>query len=331
MLRFLVVAVNPPSTQATEVNVRALVFTAPNQMDVLDVDEPSAGDGEVLVRVEAVGVCGSELHSISGSGWRQPPLVMGHEVVGTDPDGRRVAINPLVACRQCDSCLRGASNLCRTRELLGVQRPGGYAELVAAPRDSLHLVPDELGWAEAALIEPLANAVHASRLAGPLGGARVAIIGAGALGLLCTAVVGHANPSALTVADPSKGRLTVAERVGALEVTDRLHEEYDVIIDAVGASVTRVDSIERLRPGGTAIWLGLAQQEATLDGNAIVRSEKRVLGSFAYSDAEFGEAIRLSTLTDLGWTTSVALEESAAVFLDLVAGRSDIVRAVIRP
>jgi threonine dehydrogenase-like Zn-dependent dehydrogenase len=313
------------------VNVRALVFTAPNQMDVLDVDEPSAGDGEVLVRVEAVGVCGSELHSISGSGWRQPPLVMGHEVVGTDPDGRRVAINPLVACRQCDSCLRGASNLCRTRELLGVQRPGGYAELVAAPRDSLHLVPDELGWAEAALIEPLANAVHASRLAGPLGGARVAIIGAGALGLLCTAVVGHANPSALTVADPSKGRLTVAERVGALEVTDRLHEEYDVIIDAVGASVTRVDSIERLRPGGTAIWLGLAQQEATLDGNAIVRSEKRVLGSFAYSDAEFGEAIRLSTLTDLGWTTSVALEESAAVFLDLVAGRSDIVRAVIRP
>ena len=311
--------------------MRALVFTAPHEMDVLDVDEPTPESDEVVIKVEAVGVCGSELHSISGTGWRQPPLVMGHEVAGTDPDGRRVAINPLAACGRCDSCERGASNLCRVRKLLGVQRPGGYAELVAAPRESLHVIPDELSWAEAALIEPLANAVHASRLAGSLEGARVGIIGAGALGLLCTAVISQAHPSDVTVADPSRGRLAVAEQVGAHNVTDRLVDEYDVIIDAVGAAVTRVDSIDRIRPGGTAVWLGLAQPEVTLDGNAIVREEKRVVGSFAYSDAEFAEAIRLSGLTDLSWTTSVALEDSAGVFLDLVAGRSDIVRAVIRP
>ena len=96
-------------------------------------------------------------------------------------------------------------------------------------------------------------------------------------------------------------------------------------------AVTRTDSIDRLGPAAPRSGWGLPQADVTLDGNAIVRQEKRVVGSFAYSDDEFAEAIRLSTLTDLGWTTSVALEESAAVFMDLAAGRSDIVRAVIRP
>lgn len=311
--------------------MRALVFTAPNEMTVLDVDDAAAFDGDVLVEVAAVGVCGSELHSISGAGWRKPPLVMGHEVVGTDPSGRRVAVNPLVSCGRCDSCARGATNLCRDRALLGVHRPGGYAELVAVPPDSLHVLPDELGWAQAALIEPLANAVHAVRLAGDLTGARVGVIGAGALGLLCASVASHAGAAGVTVADPSKDRLAVAERVGATRTTDRLGEEYDVIVDAVGAAVTRADSLDRLRPGGLSVWLGLAQAEVTLDGNAVVRQEKRVAASFAYTDAEFAEAIRLSTLTDLDWTTSVDLEESATVFMDLAGGRSDIVRAVIRP
>jgi threonine dehydrogenase-like Zn-dependent dehydrogenase len=110
-----------------------------------------------------------------------------------------------------------------------------------------------------------------------------------------------------------------------------LSDEFDVIIDAVGAAVTRTDSLDRLRPGGLAIWLGLAEADVQLDGNAVVRQEKRVTGSFAYTDDEFAEAIRMSTLTDLGWTTSVDLEDSAPVFMDLARGRSDIVRAVIRP
>lgn len=311
--------------------MRALVFTAPNEMNVLDVDDATASDGDVVLRVEAVGVCGSELHGISGAGWRQPPLVMGHEVVGTDPDGQRVAVNPLVSCGRCDSCVRGAGNLCRSRQLLGVHRPGGYAERVVVSPASLHRIPDELGWDEAALIEPLANAVHAARLAGDLRDTRVGVIGAGALGLLCTSVVAQSHPAELTVADPSKERLEVAERVGARHLTDRLSAEFDVIIDAVGAGVTRTDSLDRLRPGGLAVWLGLAEADVQLDGNAVVRQEKRVTGSFAYTDDEFAEAIRMSTLTDLGWTTSVDLEDSASVFMDLARGRSDIVRAVIRP
>ena len=314
-----------------EVAVRALVFTGINQMELLDVDEPVPSSDEVLVSVESVGVCGSELHGISGGSWRQPPLVMGHEIAGVDPDGRRVVINPLSACGSCDSCERGQTNLCRKRVLLGVQRPGGFAEYVAAPRAGLHVLPEEVGWEAAALIEPLANAVHATRLAGDLSGARVAVIGAGALGLLCTAVVATQSPSWITVADLSISRLAVAKSVGASSTTGRLDGEYDVVIDAVGVQASRTDSLDRLRPGGTTVWLGLAHAEATLHGNAVVREEKRVTGSFAYTNAEFAEAIRLAALTDLTFATSVALEDSAQVFLDLVAGRSDIVRAVIRP
>lgn len=311
--------------------MRALVFTAPRRMDVLDVADPVPSADEVVIDVEAVGICGSELHGISGAGWRRPPLVMGHEIVGVDPTGRRVAVNPLLACGSCDACARGQENLCRTKQLVGVQRPGGFAERVAVPHETLHDIPESLSWGEAALIEPLANAVHACRLVGPLGGARVAVIGAGALGLLCAAVAAQDSPAQLTVADPSAPRLAVATAVGADEVTSRLDGEFDVVIDAVGAPATRNDSIARLRAGGTAVWLGLAVPEVAIDGNAVVRDEKRVLGSFAYDGAEFAEAIALAPLTDLSWTTSVGIEESAAVFMELSEGRSDIVRAVIRP
>lgn len=311
--------------------MRALVFTAPQQVAVLDVESPTAISDEVLVDVAAVGVCGSDLHGISGAGWRQPPLVLGHEIAGTDPSGRRVAVNPLASCGECDSCLRGRPNLCRDRRLVGVHRPGGFAQQVAVPSRSLHELPATLGWDAAALIEPLANVVHAHALSGGLRGVRVGVIGAGALGLLYAALAAVDQPSLLTVADPSERRLEVATAVGAHQVVERLSGEYDVVLDAVGIAQTRQDSTQMLRPGGLAIWLGLAQPTVVLDANALVRDEKQILGSFAYTDAEFGEAVRRTGDLDLSWATSVPLEESAAVFLDLAAGRSDIVRAVIRP
>ncbi len=327
MLRFCRPAVNP----IREVTVRALVFTAAHQVQVLDVDAPEATDTDVVVDVKAVGVCGSDLHGIAGTGWRQPPLVMGHEVAGLDPEGRRVAVNPLIPCGACDLCLLGQQNLCRHRQLLGVQRPGGFSHQVAVPRTALHVLPESLDWAAAALIEPLANAVHACRLAGNLAGGRVGVIGAGALGLLTTAVAALEAPDELSVADPFEHRLAVADGLGATTTSARLDGEYDVLIDAVGSAHTRAESLRLLRPGGQAVWLGLAEPEARLDGNALVRDEKRLTGSFAYSDTEFAAAVALAESVDLSWTTSVDLEDSAAVFLDLAAGRSDIVRAVIRP
>ena len=130
--------------------MKALVFTAPGVVEIQEVPDVVAGDGEVVVHVDRAGICGSELHGIQTPGFRVPPLVMGHEFVGRLDDGRRVAINPLTSCGECDLCRRGRTQLCRSRQLLGVHRAGGFAERVAVPQNAVHEIP-----------EPIANAVHA--------------------------------------------------------------------------------------------------------------------------------------------------------------------------
>ena len=104
-----------------------------------------------------------------------------------------------------------------------------------------------------------------------------------------------------------------------------------MVVDAVGLPATRADSVLRVRPGGHAVWIGLARADATIDGNDLVRGERHVVGSFAYRPEEFAEAVALSADCDLGWSTGVPLEDSQRVFMALAEGRSDIVRAVIRP
>src|SRR5665213_4356045 len=121
-----------------EVKMKALVFTGPGVVEVRDVDDARAQQGEVIVHVDRAGICGSELHGIATPGFRVPPLIMGHEFVGHTSDGRRVAVNPLVTCGTCDMCLSGKTQACRSRSLLGVHRAGGFAERVVVPTSSLH-------------------------------------------------------------------------------------------------------------------------------------------------------------------------------------------------
>jgi threonine dehydrogenase-like Zn-dependent dehydrogenase len=311
--------------------VRALVFSAPGVVEMQDVDEPALRDGDVLLDVKGSGICGSELHGFRSVGMRKPPLVMGHEVVGVDDAGRRVAVNPLFSCGTCDLCSRGLPHVCRERGLLGVHRPGGFAERVAVPADALHVLPEGVEWEAAAMIEPLANALHAVRRVPDIRGARVAVIGAGAIGLLCLLVARRLGAAEVTVVDPSPGRLGTATRLGADATGPALVEEYDAIVDAVGLPATRADSLLRVRPGGTAVWIGLARAEATIDGNDLVRGERQVLGSFAYRPEEFAEAVALCAECDLGWSTGIPLDDAQRVFMALADGQSDIVRAVIRP
>jgi threonine dehydrogenase-like Zn-dependent dehydrogenase len=228
-------------------------------------------------------------------------------------------------------CSRGLPQVCRERGLLGVHRPGGFAERVAVPAAALHVLPDGVDWEAAAMVEPLANALHALRQAPDVREARVGVIGAGAIGLLCLLVARRLGAGHVTVVDPSEGRLATASRLGADATGAALDEEYDVVVDAVGLPATRADSVLRVRPGGQAIWIGLARAEATIDGNDLVRGERHIVGSFAYGPAEFAEAVALSAECDLGWSTGVPLDDAQRVFMALAEGRSDIVRAVLRP
>ena len=143
-----------------------MVFTGTGVVEMLEVDAVEPGEGEVLLKVEAAGICGSELHGILHPGFREPPLVMGHEFAGTTPDGRRVTVNPIVSCGTCDLCVMGEDQLCRTRSIVGIHRPGAFAEHVVVAQRYLHDLPDSLSWQQGALIEPLANAWHTWGLAG---------------------------------------------------------------------------------------------------------------------------------------------------------------------
>ena len=311
--------------------MQALVFTRPGVVEVLDVDEPEVGEDEVLVGVAASGICGSELHGIQTAGFRQPPLVMGHEFAGTLADGRRVTVNPIVDCGACDLCRHGLPQLCRRRSILGIHRPGAFAERVAVPRRLLHELPDGLSWEAAAVVEPLANAVHVWTLAGRPAGARVGVLGAGPIGLVCLEVARRGGAGHIAVADLAPDRLAMAERLGADAVGPALDGELDMIVDAVGVAATHRDSVSRLRPGGTAVWIGLMGDDAGFESTELIRQEKRVLGSFAYNDVEFVEAMSIATDCELPWVRSFPLGEGAEIFTELMYGRSDVVKALLRP
>ncbi|MBN6054120.1 alcohol dehydrogenase catalytic domain-containing protein, partial [Nonomuraea sp. RK-328] len=311
--------------------MRAVVFTAPGVVEMRDVPEPVPGPGEVLVHVAASGICGSELHGVRTPGFRVPPLVMGHEFAGSTDDGRRVVVNPILSCGRCDLCAAGLRNVCRERRIVGVHTPGAFAERVAVPAEALVPVPDALGWTAAGIVEPAANAVHAWELAGAPAGARVGVIGAGAIGLACLLVAVSGGAARVEVADRSEERLAAAARLGADAAVTGLSGEYDVIFDAVGAAVTHEQSLALLRPGGVAVWLGLADSDAGFDAAALVRGEKRVLGSFAYRDADFAAAVDLVGRWDLSWVDTFPLDEGAEVFTALMNGRATPVKALLAP
>lgn len=310
--------------------MRAMVFTGTGVVEMQDVEPPTPGDGETLVRVTSAGICGSELHGIQHPGFRTPPLVMGHEFAGVTVDGRRVTVNPVVSCGACDLCVADRGQLCRDRGIVGIHRAGAFADEVVVPDALLHELPDEVSDDEGAMVEPLANGVHAWNVAGRPHGARVGVIGAGTIGLVCAMVAGR-DAGEVTVVDLAEDRLAVADRLGLGRVAPSLDGEFDVVIDAVGAEATHRLSLEHLRPGGTAVWIGLLSEDAGFDAKDLIRGEKTVRGTFAYNDAEFAEALAMVPDVDLSWSTTFPLSEGADIFTQLMRGRTDVLKALLHP
>ena len=315
--------------------MRAIVYTAPLELKAMDVADPEPADDEVIVEVSAVGICGSELHGFaSKSPFRVPPLIMGHEFVGRLGDGTRVVVNPLVACRDCDLCLRGLTNLCRRRSIIGIQRPGAFAERVAVPVRNCYPLPDAVSTLAGALVEPLANALHAFRLAQqhepfPL---RVGVIGAGTLGFLTAVVARDRGVPFVAVADVSEERRAQAEATGASAIGERLEDgEFDVVFDAVGTSDTRRASVSQLRPGGTAVWIGLHHPDAGLDTLALIRNEQRVLGTFCYQEQDYRAAILRAATLEPDWVRTYPLEDGVDVFQRLLDGDVSRVKSMLLP
>src|SRR5215207_7473278 len=228
--------------------MRAIVWQGPNEMTVEEQpDPPDPGPGELILRPEAVGICGSEVEGYLGHmGNRTPPLVMGHEFAGTvvaagegasEFEGARVAVNPLSGCGECRLCRAGDTNLCRDRVLIGVHVPGAFADFVTVPAADARVLPDGVSARVGALMEPLANGVHAVRLAPP-GVESAVVLGAGTIGLMTVQAALLEGILHVAVIEPQDERRARAAELGAHAVYATPEEakdagEPDLALDAV--------------------------------------------------------------------------------------------------
>ena len=329
--------------------MKALVYSDWGVIEVKDVPMPEPEEGEVLVRVEACGICGSELETFkSRSPRRTPPLILGHEFCGViEGSGRRVIVNSVIPCGKCHPCLRGEENLCSARQLFGMNRPGAIAEFVAVPAEYTYPRPESLDPVLGALGEPLVNGVHVMNLLPDIQKPTMAIIGAGTLGLLALQAAIALRGARVLVADVKEARLEEARKLGAeLTINPKSGDlvktclEFsgadgvDICIDAVGAGQTKRQSVKAVRPGGSCCWIGLYENEIEFDTYDITLPEKKIFGSYAGTRRDFECAIRLLSEGKVrggDWLKVFPIDEAVAAFERMLRAEKNDIKAVILP
>ena len=303
--------------------MRALVYTAPGQVEIRDQPRPAAAPGDEEIAIQVAGVCGSDISGFLGhSALRKPPMVLGHELVGRRRDGSRVVANPLVSCGHCNACISGAQNLCDSWKLLGLgSTPGTFAEFVALPSAQVYEVPDSLTSEQAILAEPLANIVHMFRIVAPPPFFRFAIVGAGTMGALALLTSLRIGARDVMCVDVNDERLAIMRQLGASAVVSVNKEAekataaagrgYDVVLDASGSAAARQTAFDLCRAGGQVVLLGMGTQRSEVNFVTSIRKEHRVVMSFAYSPVDFRRSLDLLIAGEINltpWTVRMPLE-----------------------
>ncbi|MHA0856366.1 alcohol dehydrogenase catalytic domain-containing protein [Paenibacillus sp. CMAA1364] len=329
--------------------MQALVYEGPKIMKIRETVVPQIGPGQVLVRVEIVGICGSELSGYLGhNSLRKPPLIMGHEfsgiieLVGEQDSGfkvgDRVTVNPLITCGSCRFCRGGESQLCRSRNLLGAHLPGAFAQYVVVPSANVYALEPHITFEEGALVEPCACAVHVCKLLQLSPSDRVLIYGAGPIGLFALQVAKIHGVHEVVVIDVNEARLEVVRELGGISVTKLddidIGDGFDAVIDAVGAMVTRQQSVAAARVGGKVIFTGLHEAQSKLPVNDMIRNEIWAKGAFAYSQADFETAllwIGQGKVRLLPCSETAPLAKGEDCFEKLIAGPGKTVKIFMNP
>ncbi|HXP96892.1 MAG TPA: alcohol dehydrogenase catalytic domain-containing protein, partial [Telmatospirillum sp.] len=277
---------------------------------------------------------------------RVPPLILGHEVVGVIASGphtgKRMLIHPFITCGHCAYCRSRRSNLCENRQLVGMNLPGAFADLLTIPERNLLAVPDGMDPAVAVLSEPLAAGVHAFELGArawgrPFEEAKVLVLGAGAVGLSSALLLRHRGIDVLLGETNPKRRATAS--AAGLPVFDPATTEaaagaYDIVFDAVGGGATRSTALRAIAPGGVILHTGLQDSTGTIDMRKVTLSEITVIGTYAYTLENIASAlaaIESGALGTMSWVDHRPLAEGAGAFADLAAGRSPAAKIVLQP
>ncbi|MHC2187162.1 L-iditol 2-dehydrogenase [Rathayibacter agropyri] len=329
----------------TNATMRASVLERTREVVVTDVARPAPDPDQVVVRVAAVGVCGSDVHYFRegriGDFVVESPMILGHEAAGeivevgsaVSPDrvGERVSIEPQRACRVCTQCKHGRYNLCERMEFFATPPiDGAFAEFVAIQADFAHPIPDSLSFEAAALCEPLSVGIWANQKAGIGPGSRLLIAGAGPIGIVIAQVAAAFGASEIIVSDVVEERLEQASRFGATRTLDprsddivSLELDVDAFIDASGAAPAVRAGIMAVAPAGRVVLVGMGTDDAVLPVSRIQNREILLTGVFRYANT---------------WPLAIELAAAGRVDLDsLVTGRfgladvEDALEAAVSP
>lgn len=342
--------------------MKALLLSSYRHLEITDIPAPTPGPNEILIRVAACGICGSDVHGYDGSsGRRIPPLVMGHEAAGIVTvlgaevtglsEGDRVTFDSTVSCGACGYCLRGEINLCDKRRVLGVscgdyRCAGAFAEYVAVPQHIVHCLPESLSFSEAAMLEAVSVALHAVSLSNIASGQTALVLGAGMIGLLTLQALRVAGCSRVFVADVDASRLKLATSLGAnalftmgADLVSRISaltngRGVDVAVEAVGVDETVLAAIDCVGKGGRVTLVGNVSPEVTLPLQKVVTRQIRLQGSCA-SAGEYPQAIELLARGRIQVKPLISaiapLEEGPRWFERLYFGEPNLMKVILTP
>lgn len=348
--------------------MKALLLTDTKRLEYVDFPEPQLGADEVLVRVAACGVCGSDVHGFDGStGRRIPPIVMGHEAAGVIAEvgaavegfdaGERVTFDSTIYCGSCDYCLAGKINLCDNRQVMGVscgdyRRHGAFAEFVAVPSRILHRLPESLPMEHAALIEAVSVAVHAVRRSsrrqrGAGQGDTAVVVGAGMIGLLVIQALRAYGAGRVIAIDVDEDRLRVAQQLGASDVVHPDRQDPIALVreltgghgaaasyEVVGATAPLQTAVECVAKGGSVTLVGNVSPRVEVPLQSIVTRELTLYGSCA-SQGEYPECIALMAAGKINvaplLSARVPLADGARWFERLYAREAGLMKVVLEP
>jgi L-iditol 2-dehydrogenase len=297
--------------------MKQAVMTAPGKIELRQVDVPVPGEGEVLLRIQRIGVCGSDVHVYHGKHPYTPyPVVQGHEysatveavgpgVAGLVP-GAKVTSMPQIVCGECEPCKRGDNHICDGLKVEGFQAPGCAQELWVTKADRIIPLPEAFSFEQGALVEPLSVAVHAvSRLPGGLQGKRVAVLGAGPIGNLVAQVV-RASGAKVLITDISEYRLEVARQCSLENVSNTGQESlkeaswrvfgaagFNVALECVGVEATMTAAIEGIEKGGTIVVVGVFGDKPRIDLGLVQDRELNLHGTLMYRREDYLRAVEL--------------------------------------
>jgi L-iditol 2-dehydrogenase len=343
--------------------MKALVLEAYGKLACREVPDPVVGRGDVLVKVEACGICGSDVHGMDGSsGRRIPPLIMGHEASGVIAEvgpeaegwseGERVTFDSTVYCGDCHFCRRGEINLCDHRRVLGVsceefRQEGAFAEYVAVPARILYRIPEGVSFEQAAMVEPTSVAVHAVNRTPVRLNDTAVVVGAGVIGLLVVQALRAAGCGRIIAVDLSPTRLELARELGAdeelrsdeVDVVEAVQEwtggrGADIAVEAVGIDQTVKAAVGCVRKGGAVTLVGNVSPRVELLLQAAVTRELSLHGSAA-SSGEYPDCLDLmqrGTIRVDPMISAVApLSEGARWFERLRAEEAGLVKVILVP